>query len=642
MCGIAGAASLAYQQPVTEAVLGGMLAQLQHRGPDDEGIFVDSHVGLGVRRLAIIDVEGGHQPIGNEDGTAWVVLNGEIFNYRSLRSQLEDRGHRFATSSDTEVIVHAYEEWGDSCVERLNGQFAFALWDKSRDHLLLARDRVGIKPLHYTFHDGVLIFGSELKAVLAFPGVPREIDPAALNQYLTYEHVPSPLTIFHNIYKLPPGHILTLGGGGPHLSSYWDLDLSLSEHAAVRPIEEWEDLFHDTLAQAVRMELMSDVPLGVFLSGGIDSSAIAAFMARELGGPSVESFSIVFDDPSFDESRYAREVAQHLGLHHREQVLTQRMMLELVPSIADTLDEPLGDSSIIPCYLLAQFARQHVTVALGGDGGDEMLAGYSTLQAHRLANIYTKLPSMLRERIISPLVHMLPVSMNNLSLDFRAKRFVDWASASPAVRHHLWLGSFTPAEKQALLRREVSMALGGDTFDVAEESYGRSTARDPLNRILYMDTKLYLDTDILTKVDRSSMAHSLEARVPFLNNVMLDLVSQMPLNLKLRGFTRKYLLRRIMKGVLPDDILARPKKGFNIPVAKWFRYELRELLLDTLSPAKIQREGLFSYNAVADLLHDHFTMRRDNRKHLWTLLVFELWYDRWLKNQPTAARAAHV
>ena len=318
------------------------------------------------------------------------------------------------------------------------------------------------------------------------------------------------------------------------------------------------------------------------------------------------------------------------------------MMWELVPRIAEILDEPLGDSSIIPCYLLAKFARQYVTVALGGDGGDELLAGYSTLQAHRLAEYYKLLPGIFRRGIIAPLVHRLPVSHSNISLDFRAKRFVDWAEASAPVRHHLWMGSFAPQEKQALLRPEVLSGLDGDTFEVAEEQYHGSGAQDPLNRVLYMDTKLYLDTDILAKVDRSSMANSLEARVPFLNAVMLDLASQMPLDLKLRGFTRKFLLRRVMKGVLPDNIMARPKKGFNIPVARWFRNELKELLLDTLSQEKIEREGLFSYQAVQHLLDDHFSGRRDNRKQLWTLLVFELWYDRWLKPQPSSARVAHV
>ncbi|MBI2886621.1 MAG: asparagine synthase (glutamine-hydrolyzing) [Chloroflexi bacterium] len=632
MCGIAGAASLLREQPVSAAVLARMLAQLRHRGPDDEGAYLDRYVGLGVRRLAIIDVAGGHQPVGNEDGTAWVVLNGEIFNYPALRAQLADRGHRFATGADTETIVHAYEEWGDACVERLNGQFAFALWDLARERLLLARDRVGIKPLHYAYVEGVLVFSSELKGLLEYPGMPRELDPEALDQYLTYEHVPVPRTIFRGVRKLPPGHLLTLDRSGLRLSQYWDFDLAQSEAPSARSEGEWEEQFRDALRQAVRMELMSDVPLGVFLSGGIDSSTVAALMAQE-GGRRVLSFSIGFDDPSFDESQHARQVARHLGTEHREQTLTQPMMWELVPRIADILDEPLGDSSIIPCYLLARFARQHVTVALGGDGGDELLAGYSTMQAHRLAQYFNRLPGWLREGIIRPAVERLPVSHDNLSFDFKAKRFVAGAAAPPPLRHHLWMGSFGPEEKALLLSPDVRAAANGSAYRTAEEHYHATAAQDELNRLLYMDMKLYLDTDILAKVDRSSMAVSLEARVPFLNQVVLDVAARIPLGLKLRGFTRKYLLRRIMRGVLPDSILNRPKKGFNIPVAKWFRHELKDLLLDTLSEERVRREGLFQYAAVHRLLEQHFSGRRDNRKQLWTLLVFALWYDRWAAPQ---------
>ena len=639
MCGIAGAVDLTRAEPITSAVMGSMLATLRHRGPDDEGTYFDDHIALGARRLSIVDLAGGHQPLSNEDGSVWVVQNGEIFNYPALRSQLETRGHRFATNCDTEVLVHAYEEWGTDLVTHLNGQFAFALWDKARQRLLLARDRTGINPLYYWHRDGALVFGSELRAVVAHPDAPRELDLTAVDQYLTYEHIPVPRSIFKEIAKLPPGHILTLDRNGLKLHQYWDMDLAQSERAPVRSVDEWVEEFRATLTEAIGMELMSDVPLGVFLSGGIDSSTIAALMT-EAGVSDVQSFSIAFDDPSFDESSHARLVARHLNTTHHERTVTETELLNLVPQLSDILDEPLGDSSFIPSYFLAQFAREHVTVALGGDGGDELLAGYSTLQAHRLADTYNLLPGLLRTKMLNPLAQRLPLSMNNISLDFKVKRFTAWADAPPIVRHHLWLGSFSPADKLSLLRPEVREAAGSATFDLAADYYNHGDARKSLNRILYMDMKLYLDTDILTKVDRSSMANSLEVRVPFLNQIVLDFASRLPLNMKLRGFTRKYLLRKAVRDMIPASIIKRPKKGFNMPVAKWFRSELRELLQDTLSEGAINRAGLFEYAAVQRLLDDHLQARRDNRKLLWTLLVFQLWHDKWMSPHQSVPLAA--
>ena len=605
-----------------------MLGQLMHRGPDDEGTHFAPHAALGMRRLSIIDLAGGHQPMTSEDGTVWVVLNGEIYNYRELRETLAAKGHRFASQSDTEAIVHAYEEYGDACVDHLNGMFAFAVWDQRRQRLLLARDRAGIKPLQYVERNGRLAFGSELKALLALPWVPRELDPVALQEYLVYEHVPNPRTIFEGIRKLPPGHVLTFDRNGLRLKQYWDFDLSRSEAAARWPLEEWRDLFLDALERSVRMELVSDVPLGVFLSGGIDSSAVTAMAARAL--PQVKTFSIAFEDPSFDESRYARLVAHHLGTDHHELVLAPHQLWELVPRIMDVLDEPLGDSSLIPTYLLSKFARESVTVALGGDGGDELLAGYSTLQAHRLASAYRLVPAAVRQRVIRPMVERLPVSMNNLSMDFLAKRFVAGAEAPIPARHHRWLGSFTQEDLTALLQPDIAAAANGGPYHAAEELFDACRAGNDLNKVLYMDMKLYLDTDILTKVDRASMAVSLETRVPLLNTVMLDLAARMPLDLKLRGLTRKFILREAMKGILPDEIISRSKKGFNIPVAKWFRGDLRPLLQDTLAPDKLRREGIFRPEFVQALMDQHQAGLRDHRKLLWTLLVFELWYDRHL------------
>ncbi len=629
MCGIAGVATSNIDQGIDEPQLRSMLGRIVHRGPDDEGVYLDGFGAIGVRRLSIIDVQGGHQPIHNEDQRLWVVLNGEIYNFKELYDQLSSLGHHFYTRSDTEVIVHAFEEWGDDCVDRLNGMYAFAVWDKEKQRLFIARDRAGIKPLHYCLYNGRLAFASEIKALLALPDIPRELDLVSLNLYLTYEHVPNPRTIFKDIYKLPPGHTLAFQEGQLSIRSYWDFDLSQSEAPSSMRVAEWQESFSGALEQAVRMEMVSDVPLGVFLSGGIDSSAIAAMMTR--AGGEVKSFSIAFENPSFDESKYARTVAQHLGTQHHEELLDERRMWELVPRIAEVLDEPLGDSSFIPTYLLSEFARRYVTVALGGDGGDELLAGYSTIQAHKLSQLYLKMPSFLRESVVAPIVGKMPVSDNNISLDFRIKRFVEHAAYPPAERHHRWLGSFTPEEKSLLLTSEVRQQLAQhDTFDIAHELYNSCTARESINKLLYLDMKLYLDTDILTKVDRASMASSLEARVPFLNKVLLDLMARMPLEFKLKGLTRKYILRESMKGILPDEVINRSKKGFNMPVAKWIKGELRGLVQDVLSETKIKREGLFNPVYINKLLDDHLSNKRDNRKLLWTLLVFELWHDRYM------------
>ena len=629
MCGIAGVTAINVDQGIDEPQLRSMLGRIVHRGPDDEGVYLDGFCAIGSRRLSIIDVGGGHQPVHNEDRRLWIVLNGEIYNYKELCDQLSSLGHCFYTRSDTEVIVHAFEEWGDDCVDRLNGMYAFAVWDRERQRLFIARDRAGIKPLYYCFHGGRLAFASEIKALLALADIPRELDLVSLNLYLTYEHVPSPRTILKGIYKLPPGHTLVFESGQISVRPYWDFDISQSEAPSSVRAEEWQESFFAALEQAVRMEMVSDVPLGVFLSGGIDSSAIAAMMTR--AGGEVRSFSIAFENSTFDESKYARTVARHLGTRHYEELLDERQIWELVPIIADVLDEPLGDSSFIPTYLLSKFTRKYVTVALGGDGGDELLAGYSTIQAHRLSQLYLKLPGFLRNGVVAPVVGRMPVSDNNISLDFRIKRFVEGAAYPPPERHHRWLGSFTPEEKSLLLTPEFRSQLAlQDTFDIAHALYDSCTARDPVNKLLYMDMKLYLDTDILTKVDRASMASSLEARVPFLNKVMLDLMARMPLELKLKGLTRKYVLRESMKGILPNEIIERSKKGFNMPVAKWIKGELKSLVRDVLSESKINREGLFNSGYVNKLLDDHLTNKRDNRKLLWTLLVFELWYDRYM------------
>ena len=629
MCGFCGVLNFDGQAPVSQEVLAAMTATLQHRGPDDLGSYVAGPVGLGHRRLSIIDLETGHQPLSNEDGSVWIVYNGELYNYQAIRVNLEKAGHRFATLSDTEVIVHAYEEYGADCLKVMNGMFAFALWDSRRQRLLLARDRVGIKPLYYARLPRGLVFGSEVKALLAHPQLERRLDLTALNLYLSLEYVPSPYSIFAGVSKLPPGHFLMVEGAASHLEGYWDLELAHSEPFAPRNLDECTAEVRRLLHDVVKMELVADVPVGVLLSGGIDSSAVAAMMTRTSSRP-VPSFSVAFDDPSFDESTHARLVARHLGTEHYEFPLSADTALKTLPEITAGLDEPLGDSSIIPTYCLSRFTKEHVKVALGGDGGDELFGGYSTLQAHRLANYYQRLaPGWLR-RLVEPWVlDNLPVSFDNLSFDFKLRRFLRDYSLPPVVRHHRWLGSFTSEEKAWLLGPLVKDSRG-KVEDLVGHYAHQAGTQDPLNQVLYCDLKLYLEGDILVKVDRASMANSLEVRVPLLNRLLVEYAAHLPHSFKLRGLTTKFLLRQALKGLLPDSILTRPKKGFNVPVAKWFAGPLKPLLAEVLSPRHLKQQGLFQPDYVAALIKEHQARQRDHRKLLWTLLAFQLWHQRWL------------
>jgi asparagine synthase (glutamine-hydrolysing) len=494
---------------------------------------------------------------------------------------------------------------------------------------VLGRDRTGIKPLHYAVVDGVFVFASEAKGLLAYPGFNRELDLVALDQYLTYHYVPTPRSIYVGVRKVRPGHSIVVERGRHREQAYWSLDLSTAADEGVPEGILAERLWY-ALRESVRLEMISDVPLGVFLSGGIDSSAVAAAMV-ELSPGQVRSFSVGFEDPSFDESRHARRVAAYLGTSHSELILEPRLMWELVPNVATFMDEPLADASIIPTYLLSRFTRQQVKVALGGDGGDELFAGYSTLQAHRLAAYYLRIPPVLRERLIAPLVRALPVSYDNVSLDFRIKRFINGVDRPLAERHHLWLGPGGHDGRAAVLSPEIRAQLGrADVFEPLGEHVVGAAGYDELSQVLYLDMKMYLEGDILPKVDRASMAVSLEVRVPLLNRLMVEFAAGLPLDLKLRGLTRKYLMRRALSQRLPQEIIDRPKKGFGIPVAKWFRGELRELLLDVLGEERIRRGGLFEPTHVSRLITEHLSGTRDNRSALWNLLIFELWRERYL------------
>ena len=634
MCGICGVADPSGARP-SEQVLAYMAASMRHRGPDDQGVWVGEGAGLAMTRLAIIDLEGGHQPMADESGRVWAVCNGEIYNFRELRQRLEGLGHRFATRSDAEVLVHGYQQWGEDLARHLEGMFGFAIWDGEHRRLLLGRDRLGIKPLHYALLGGRLLFGSEIKSLLRWPGFPRRLHLEALHAYLSYNYVPAPLTMFAGICKLPAGHLLAWEGGSVRMVRYWDLPTP--GQPPRRREEEYAEELREVLGRAVRSHLVSDVPLGVLLSGGVDSSVITALMAAELGAK-VRTFSIGFAERSYSELGYARLVARRFGTAHHEEMASGQAA-GLVETLVHYLDEPFADSSALPTYQLARMARRHVTVVLSGEGGDEVFAGYETYAADRLAEYYRRLPGPLREWVIRPAVMRLPVSLRKISFDYKAKRFVAGADLPPLERHQAWKTIFGEQEKARLYTPEVLAGLreAADPVELARFFERRCPLGDLLGRMQYVDTKLYLPDDILVKTDRMSMANSLEARVPFLDHRVVEFAAALPPDLRLRRLTKKYLLRRAFAGVLPPPVVRGRKRGFNVPVAAWLCGELRPLMLDTLAPAVLRRQGIFRPEAVAELIDDHLQRRRDLSRNLWGLLMFTLWHDHYLQRRADLA-----
>jgi asparagine synthase (glutamine-hydrolysing) len=624
MCGIAGFVN-GGGRAADRAIVERMTATLAHRGPDGDGFHLDGPVAFGHRRLAIIDVGGGAQPMANEDDAIWVTYNGELYNELDLRADLLARGHRYRTACDTESLLHLYEERGPEFARELNGMFALAIWDRPRRRLVLARDRMGQKPLYYAeLSGGGLAFGSEPKAVLAHPDISRELDPAGLCRYLFYEYLPAPFSIWRGLRKLPPAHLLTWEDGRYTVAPYWSPPAPVPE--AGLDFEETAGRFWTSLRESVARHRRSDVPLGVFLSGGVDSSSIAAAVCELETPRNVRTFSIGFEDPSFDESPHSRAVAQALGTEHHERTFSAQTVLDLLPEVVGWLDEPFGDASVLPTHLLSRFAREQVTVVLGGDGADELLAGYPTFRAERAARLFGRLPASAR-KLAGAAVGRLPVDHRNFSLDFQLKQFLRGAGEPLPLAHQRWLGSFSGPEIASLL-------IEPPAVDVEAEHLARArrigTGLDPLTRslLLYQDT--YLPEDILFKVDRASMACSLEVRAPFLDAGLVDFMESLPASFKYgRGVTKR-LLKRAAAGRLPSSILKRPKKGFGIPVARWLRGPLGDLLDDALGPDRLRRQGLFRAEEVARRVAEHRAGVRDHRKPLWTLLVFQLWYDRWL------------
>jgi asparagine synthase (glutamine-hydrolysing) len=635
MCGICGKLSFNGRK-IGEDLLKKMCQSFPYRGPDDEGVFSSPPIGLGHRRLSIIDLSpAGHQPMSNEDETIWLVFNGEIYDFLELRERLQQQGHTLKSRTDTETIIHLYEEEGIDCLRHLNGMFAFALWDGREQKLWLGRDRLGIKPLVYYWDGRQLVFASEIKAILCDPEVSKEIEPEALDLYLTLNYIPGPWTIFKNIRKLMPGSYLLAEKGQISTETYWDITAETNPIGMIpgrdttrQEEQELRDNLYTLLEGAVKRRLISDVPLGAFLSGGIDSSIIVALMARN-SDRRVKTFSIGYKDlPSFDETKYAREVAEFNNTEHQEFRLGYKDILEAFPTVLENLDEPFADSSAVPTFIVSRETRNQVTVALSGDGGDELFAGYRMYLGEYWSKYYARIPRFIRNGIIAPVVNALPEARDKPSLEMvrRAKKFIRGMSLAFPERFCGWREIFPFSLRQALLRKPPVENL---YFKVVQDMVEREKDRfneDLINMMLYMDVKGLLPGDMLTKVDRMSMANSLEVRVPFLDYTVVEYVFQLKGTTKLKGTNRKYILLETFKELLPRALHKRPKWGFEMPIGAWLRNELRFLIDEYLGEDHIKRQDFFDYEIIKALINNHINGRQDTSWHLWNLIVFQHWY----------------
>lgn len=602
-----------------------MTAVIAHRGPDQHGMYTDESISLGHCRLSIIDLSPqGRQPLSNEDGTVWITFNGEIYNFQELRETLLAKGHTFRSRTDTEVIVHAYEEYGADCVQRLCGMFAFALWDRKKRTLLLARDRLGIKPLYYYVRNGRLVFASEVKAILQVPEVEREINPQALYAYVGYEFVPAPETILRHIYKLPPGHYLQYHDGRVALTEYWDLRFETQPH----PKAYYEEKLRELLAEAVRSHLRSDVPLGVFLSGGLDSSALVAMMSH-CGVEPIHTFSLGYEDPSFSELRYARIIAEQFGTKHVEMRIDP-VTPQVLEAAVWHLDEPMSDLSAIPFYLICKKVREYVTVCLSGEGGDEVLVGYDRFKASKVHASYARLPAWLRRGFIAPLVNALPDQPQKKGPINMLKRFVQGARLPEEAGHMRWQYFGIPEHDGNLFARGVLEEICLDPFATIRRYAGRCHSRERLDREVYVDLKFTMPDSVLMKVDKMSMAHALEVRVPFLDHRFVEFCASIPGDLKLQGFTTKAIFRSAMAGILPTPILRRGKQGYSLPIKNWLRKELREYMADVLSSSALIKE-VFNPDYVQRLIQEHLTYRQNHNHILWALISLATWHRLFVK-----------
>ncbi|MCA1621774.1 MAG: asparagine synthase (glutamine-hydrolyzing) [Acidobacteria bacterium] len=639
MCGIAGFVGRSEfageAAAAAGAVLESMCRIIAHRGPDEQGATVRGAAALGMRRLSIIDLAGGQQPMSGCDTSVTIVFNGEIYNYRELRRDLEARGHRFHTNSDTEAIVHAYEEHGARCVEHLRGMFGFAVWDERRRRLFVARDRAGKKPLYYTLTpEGTLVFGSELKSLLLHPEVRREVSPEAVDSYLSFGYVPDPLSIFRSVHKLPPGCHLTFEGGRVEVEEYWDFPFKPEE---VRAEDDWLEELRALLDESVRVRLVADVPLGAFLSGGVDSSAVVGLMARASERP-VKTFSIGFREDSYDELKYARVAAERFKTEHHEFIVTPDVCA-LVDELVWHFDEPFADSSALPTYMVSKLARDYVKVVLSGDGGDELFAGYTRYAVDRRRGGFARLPRVVREGLMQPLGRRLPHGA-------RGRNFIHNVALDPVDRYVEEVSVFTRLNKASLYTEEFRRRLGAsDPAASFRATAGRAGTGDPLDALLYLDAKTYLPGDILTKVDRMTMAVGLEARAPLLDHKLIEFVGRIPARFKMKGLETKHLFKRAVEGLVPDEILRRPKQGFGVPIQHWINSELRGRTRETLLDARATARGYTDTGYVRLLLDEHERGRRDHAAELWSLFVLELWHRNFVDQAPRPERpepAAHA
>jgi len=634
MCGICGILNLELEPAAHRECIDRMSARLVHRGPDSHGKFELPYLALAVRRLSIIDLETGDQPLSNEAGDVTLVFNGEIYNYRELRERLLDHGHQFKTRSDGEVIAHLYEELGPEFVRELNGMFAIALWDHRARRLLLARDRAGEKPLYYWHGDKTLVFASEIKALFEYPGVSRELDAEALAQYFFYGYFPTPRTVFQEIKKLPSAERMVVECGGMRMETYWRLQDHLCPPGRSSGSQAEERALivelRERLREAALSRLVSDVPLGVFLSGGVDSSTIVALMS-ELAPGNVNTFSVAFTEKAFNEEAYAERVSRRFRTRHHVVKADEPALRKTFLTLAEHLDEPMADPAVIPTYLMSRFARAEIKVALSGEGSDELFGGYPTYLGAQLAKYYLRLPGIVRGQLFNRIRGFLPVSSSAVPKGLFLRRFLTHVERDPAERHEIWFGMFSPLELDELFTPEwsgpkpassvifypLARVLEGARFDAT------------LSEMLYLDFRLYLDDNLLVKIDRASMACSLELRTPYLDHRLVEFAARLPASLKVRRFELKYLLKKAVEGWLPRDIVHRQKRGFSVPIARWMRQELRPLLEETLGEEKLKKQGLFRAPFVRRLLQEHANGRADHRKSLWTLLCFQTWYDRW-------------
>jgi len=625
MCGIVGLVRN-NGKAIDEQLLSRMCDAIRHRGPDDDGFYVNGPVGLGMRRLAIIDLKSGKQPIHNQDRSSWIVFNGEIYNYLELREKLEKLGHTFYTNSDTEAIVHAYDQYGADCPKHLRGMFAFAIWNETNQELFLARDRVGKKPLLYAQIEGDLVFGSEFSSLLLHPQISRDVNLEALDHYLSFMCIPAPMTAYRAIRKLEPGNWLRWRKGEVTTERYWKPDFS--KKLKIDEQEAGEQTV-EILRDAVRCRLMSEVPLGAFLSGGIDSSAVVALMSQE-SSERIKTFSIGFDEQDFSELHHARRVAEHVGADHHEFVVRPDAV-EVLPLLVEHYGEPYADSSAVPTYYVARETRKHVTVALNGDGGDESFAGYERYAAMQLAERYRKLPSFLRESVIQEVVARVPASELGRGRVKAFKRFVQAASLPKVDRYMRWMSTFNSDLKTSLYSDSFRQELrGNQPVDLLRPWFAHVNGSGIVDAALQADIMTYLPNDLLVKVDIATMAVSLEARSPFLDHHLIEFAASLPEKFKLRGLTTKYLLKKILRKLLPSENISRRKMGFGVPIGHWFRGTMQPFLREVLLSERAVSRGLFKPEVVRSLIDQHARSERDHSHQLWTFLMLELWFQRFI------------